>query len=839
MRPGAPISSTIMDISYKWLKRYIDFNLSPKELAASLTSVGLECDTVEEVESIRGGLRGVVIGKVLTCEPHPDSDHLHVTTVDLGGEEPEQIVCGAPNVAAGQTVAVATVGTVLYDGDKEIKIKKSKIRGVESFGMICAEDELGLGSSHEGIIVIDREVRPGTPAAEFYNVDSDYRLEVELTPNRVDAASHYGVARDLKARQWCEISQEGSGRELPEISVPDDRSFSTDRADGAVAVRVEDAAACPRYSGVTIRGVKVHESPEWLKSLLVSAGQRPINNIVDITNFILLGIGQPLHCFDLDKVEGGEIVVRTCPEGTKFTTLDGVERTLTEADLMICDAEKPMCIAGVFGGLDSGVTEETRDVFIESAYFNPTRVRRTARRHGLSTDASFRYERGTDPNITVYAARLAAIMIRELAGGEICGEVVDFYPSPITPAEFDFSLDYCNRLIGKEIPHDLVVTILRALEIQVEQTDDADKLHLRVPTYRVDVTRPCDIVEEILRIYGYNNVEIFTEAHINLSQRTDSDESNDLQQLVAEQLTGQGFNEIMNNSLSSQNYYTESQLMPLDRCVTLMNPLSGDLAVLRQTLLYGGLESIGHNVNRKATDLRFYEFGNIYSRDPQKEPTAEKPLAPYTESAALGLWITGNRESASWNTKAAESTVYDLKAVVENILRRMGVSQGALVWKQGEDEIYSAKLDIETRSGKSVGSLGLVRRAVLKKFDIAQDVSYAQLDWKALFKLSAKGKMEFTEIPRTQAVERDLALLVDKRVKFAEIEAAIRGAEKKLLREVRLFDVYEGDKLPAGSKSYAVAMKLQDNEKTLNDKQIDAVMAKIIKAVQALGAELR
>lgn len=828
-----------MNISYKWLKRYIDFDLSPKDLAAVLTSVGLECDTVEEVESIRGGLRGVVIGKVLTCEPHPDSDHLHVTTVDLGGDKPEQIVCGAPNVVAGQTVVVATVGTILYDGDKEIKIKKSKIRGVESMGMICAEDELGLGASHDGIIVIPEEVRPGTPAAEYFNVESDWRLEVELTPNRVDAASHYGVARDLKAKQWCDIALGDDRRELPEITTPDVSAFAPDRADGAATITVDDRQGCPRYSGVTIRGVKVAESPEWLKTLLVSAGQRPINNIVDITNFVLLGIGQPLHCFDLDKVKGEHIIVRTCPEGTAFTTLDGVERKLSEADLMICDAEKPMCIAGVFGGLDSGVTEETSSVFIESAYFNPTRVRRTARRHGLSTDASFRYERGTDPNITVYAARLAALLIRELAGGEICGDVADIYPEPVAPAEFDFSLDYCSRLIGKALPRELVVCILRALEIGVEETADPDKLHLRVPTYRVDVYRPCDVVEEILRIYGYNNVEIYTEAHINLSQRGDADFSYDLQQLVSEQLTGCGFNEILNNSLSSQSYYSESELLPLANCVTLMNPLSGDLSVLRQTLLYGGLESVAHNVNRKAVDLKFYEFGNVYSRDPQKEPTAEKPLAPYSERAALGIWMTGDKTPASWNTKAAEATVYDLKAAVENIFRRLGVNAAELQSRQGNDEIFSAKLDIDSRSGKHIATLGLVRRVLLKKFDIAQDVAYAEIDWNALYKLTARRRVTFTEIPRTQPVERDLALLVDKSVRFADIEAAIRGAEKRLLRDVRLFDVYEGKNLPEGKKSYAVSMTLQDNEKTLNDKQIEAVMAKIIKAVRNLGAELR
>lgn len=828
-----------MNISYKWLKRYIDFKLTPKELAAELTSVGLECDTVEEVESIRGGLRGVVTGKVLTCVDHPDSDHLHITTVDIGGGRVEQIVCGAPNVAAGQTVVVATVGTILYDGDKEIKIKKSKIRGVESMGMICAEDELGLGASHDGIMVLPDNVAAGMPAADYFNVSSDWRLEVELTPNRVDAASHYGVARDLKAKFCCEAAQGEVAGGTPEVSVPDVSAFSPDRADGAVAISVEDPQGCPRYSGVTIRGVKVQESPEWLKTLLVSAGQRPINNIVDVTNFVLLGIGQPLHSFDLDKVAGGQIHVRTCPEGTKFTTLDGVERTLSASDLMICDAEKPMCIAGVFGGMDSGVTGDTTSVFIESAYFNPTRVRRTARRHGLSTDASFRYERGTDPDITVYAAKLAALMIRELAGGEICGDVEDVYPDPVCRPEFDFSLDYCNRLIGKKIEKDLVVKILRALEIEVDETQDADVLRLRVPNYRVDVCRPCDIVEEVLRIYGYNNVEISDEAHVCMSQRTDVDFSNDLQQLVAEQLTGQGFSEIMNNSLTAKSYYEGSGLLPESRCVKLMNPLSGDLSVLRQTLLYGGLESVAHNVNRKSADLKFYEFGNVYFRNPEKESTKERPLAPYTERPVLGIWMTGALNRASWNMDSSPATVYDLKGVVENIFRRLGVKEGALVSVQGSDEMFAAKLTYSTRSGAEVAVLGIVSGSLLRKFDIDQEVVYAEIHWDALYKLASKGAVAFTDIPRTQPVQRDLALLVDREVKFADIEGAVRGAERKLLREVTLFDVYEGKNLPAGKKSYAISITLQDNEKTLNDKQIDAVMAKVIKAVKALGAELR
>lgn len=828
-----------MDISYKWLKRYIDFDLSPRELAATLTSLGLECDTVEEVESIRGGLRGVVIGKVLTCEDHPDSDHLHVTTVDLGNGEPTQIVCGAPNVATGQTVVVATVGTTLYDGDKEFQIKKSKIRGKESFGMICAEDELGLGTDHAGIMVLPDDVKPGTLASEYFNVESDYRLEVELTPNRVDAASHYGVARDLKAKEWCLMAQGEKQGEYPEISTPDTSAFSTDRPDGAVIVKVEDEQGCPRYSGVTIRGVEVKESPEWLKNLLTAAGQRPINNIVDITNFVLLGIGQPLHCFDLDHVKGEEIVVRTCPAGTKFTTLDGVERELHEADLMICDAEKPMCIAGVFGGLDSGVTENTKNVFIESAYFNPTRVRRTARRHGLSTDASFRYERGADPSITVYAARLAACLIKELAGGEICGGVVDVLPAPVEKKELDFSLSYCNNLIGKKLPAELVKCILKALEFEVNETEDADVLHLKVPTYRVDVYRPCDVVEEILRVYGYNNVEIGDEMHVSLSQRGATDESYDMQQIISEQLTAIGFSEIMNNSLTAVSYYENSELLPLANCVKLMNPLSNDLGVMRQTLLYGGLESIAHNVNRKMPDLKFYEFGNIYKFSPEKEFNAEKPLAQYSERMELGLWITGSKEQPSWNVKAEEATVYDLMGIVNNIFSRLGLPSAAIASTQSSDEIFSAKLDVASRSGKRIAEVGLIRSTILKKFGIEQSVAYAAIDWEALFKLTAKNRVTYTELPKTQAVERDLALLVDKSVKFADIEAAIRKAERKLLRDVRLFDVYEGKNLPAGKKSYAVSMKLQDNEKTLNDKQIDASMSRIIDALKALGAELR
>lgn len=826
-----------MNISYKWLKRFIDPEVSPRELAAELTSLGLECDTVEEVESIRGGLRGIVTGRVLTCVDHPDSDHLHITTVDLGTGEPVQIVCGAPNVAAGQNVVVATVGTTLYDGDKEFQIRKSKIRSVESFGMICAEDEIGVGTSHDGIMVLGEDVVPGTPAADYFKVDSDYVLEVELTPNRVDAASHLGTARDVKARMWCEAA-EGKREGYPEVTIPSVEDFHVDREDGAVSIRIEDKEGCPRYCGVTIRNVEVKESPEWLKTLLSTVGQRPINNLVDITNFILQGIGQPLHCFDLAKVKGEEIVVRTCPKGTKFTTLDGTERELDSADLMICNSEEPMCIAGVFGGLDSGVTEATKSVFIESAYFNPTRVRKTARRHGLSTDASFRYERGTDPNICDYAARLATVMIKELAGGEVCGGVKDLYEEPIEKVEMDFSLAYCASLIGKELPRELVICILKALEFDVEEKD-ADTLHLKVPTYRVDVYRPCDVVEEILRVYGYNNVEISDRMQVSLSQRTDTDYSYALEQIVSEQLTAQGFHEILNNSLSSVSYYENSELYPLEGCVRLMNPLSNDLAVLRRTLLYGGLESISHNVNRKEGNLKFYEFGKVYTYDSTKEATAEKPLAQFSENENLALWITGDMQRGSWNVKAAEATVYDLKGFLLNIFSRVGIAESSLKMEQGSDEFFAAKLDISFRSGKHLATVGILRSGLLKRFDIEQNVVYASIDWTALYKQARKTDVKYAELPKTQGVERDLALLVDKNVRFADIEEVIRKTEKKLLRDVRLFDVYEGKNLPAGKKSYAVSMQLQDMDKTLNDKQIEATMNKIIKALETFGAELR
>lgn len=821
-----------MNISYNWLKQYIDFDLNPEELASALTSIGLETGSVEEVESVRGGLRGVVIGKVLTCEEHPNSDHLHITTVDLGTGEPTQIVCGAPNVAAGQTVVVATVGTTLYDGDNAFQIKKSKIRGVESFGMICAEDELGIGTSHDGIIVLNEEVTPGTPAAQYYNLSSDYVLEVDLTPNRIDAASHYGVARDLSA--W--LAQNGKAGVLKR---PDVSSFNLENPSGAVEVVVENTKACPRYSGITIRNIKVAESPKWLKDRLTAIGQRPINNVVDITNYMLLGMGQPLHCFDVDKIKGNKVVVRNCDEATLFTTLDGVERKLDARDLMICNAQEPMCMAGVFGGLDSGVTENTTSVFIESAYFNPTSVRKTARRHGLNTDSSFRFERGIDPNTTVYNLKLAALLIKEVAGGEICGDIIDIYPDEIKPFAVTLQYDNVDSLIGKHIEPSVVDSILNSLEIEITARRDGE-IDLCVPTYRVDVQRPCDVIEDILRIYGYNNVEISTTIQSSLSGKTITDKANDMRELISEQLTAIGFNEIMNNSLTKESYYAEMSAYPLAECVKLMNPLSNDLSVMRQTLLFGGLESVAYNVNRRSSDLMMYEFGNVYKLNPEAQSTEDAPLAPYSEYSHLALWLTGNIRQGNWLRPEEPATIYDLKAIVANILTRLGISSKEIQLTQGESEIYAAMLNVVTRSGKQLGSMGLVSKAMLKKADIKQDVLYAELDWNALVRLAVKKKVTFTTLPKTQPVKRDLALLIDKTVTMEQIETVVRESERKLLRDVTLFDVYEGKNLPEGKKSYAIAITLQDDEKTLQDKQIDAVMAKVVANLEKrLGATLR
>lgn len=823
-----------MNISYNWLKKYLDFALTPDELAAALTSIGLETGGVEEVESIRGGLRGIVIGKVLTCVEHPNSDHLHITTVDLGDGQPTQIVCGAPNVAAGQTVVVATVGTILYGPEgEEFQIKKSKIRGVESFGMICAEDEIGVGASHDGIIVITGEdVKPGTPAAEYYGLTSDYVLEVDLTPNRIDAASHYGVARDLSA--WLACHAEASVLTRPSVEY-----FAVENPQGGVTVKVENTEACPRYCGVTVKGVTVKESPKWLKDALSAIGLRPINNIVDITNYLLHAMGQPLHCFDVDKIAGGEVIVKNATQGEKFVTLDGVEHTLDARDLMICNSREPMCIAGVFGGLDSGVTEQTTSVFLESAYFNPTSVRKTARRHGLNTDSSFRFERGVDPNNCRYVLHLAALMVKELAGGTVTGPEVDLYPVKINPARVTLGFDYATRLVGKEIPSDVITSILRSLEMQVIDINDKE-VTVDVPTYRVDVTRPCDVVEDMLRIYGYNNIEISDTVHSALSYKSRPDQESHLRNLISEQLCGEGFNEILNNSLTREAYYAGLEQMPASKCVKLLNPLSNDLNVMRQTLLFGGLESLSHNINRRESDLLMYEFGNVYTYNAEAAGNAGAVLAPYRQGSRLAIWMTGMLRPASWARTAAEVTVYDLKAVVANILSRLGITNAEIKTSESTSQLYAAGLDIATRSGKHIGSLGILAKKILHLADIKQPVMFAELDWDTLTGLAIKRKVTFKAMPKTQAVKRDLALLLDKNVTMERVETVVRSSERKLLKDVSLFDVYEGDKLPEGKKSYAITLTLQDDEKTLQDKQIEAVMSKVIaNLTKQLGAELR
>lgn len=820
-----------MNISYNWLKKYLNFDLTPEETSAALTSIGLETGGIEEVQTIKGGLEGLVIGKVLTCVDHPNSDHLHITTVDLGDGNPTQIVCGAANVAAGQHVVVATVGTTLYDGDQSFTIKKSKIRGEESFGMICAEDEIGIGTSHDGIIVLPETAVPGTPAKEYYNIKSDYVLEVDITPNRIDAASHYGVARDLAAY----LVRQGKQVTLQRPSVDD---FKVDTAEGAIAVEVLNEEACPRYAGVTIRGVKVAESPEWLRNALTAIGLHPINNIVDITNYLLHAIGQPLHCFDLNEIKGGKVVVRTAVNGSKFVTLDEVERTLTDQDLMICNAEEPMCIAGVFGGLKSGVTEKTTDIFLESAYFHPTWVRKTARRQALNTDASFRFERGIDNNNLIYVLKRAALMVQELAGGQICGDIIDTHPEGFPSFPVTLTYDKANKLIGKEIPADVIKEILHSLEVEIV-AEDADKLDLLVPTYRVDVQRDVDVIEDILRIYGYNNVEFTDAVHSNLSYKTATDENHRLQNLISEQLTGCGFNEIMCNSLSAISYYEGNEVYPDSRCARLLNPLSNDLCVMRQTLLFGGLESLARNINRRRPNLRMYEFGNCYFYD--ADASTEKAItAPYSEEKHLGLWLTGNRVSGSWAHPDEKTSVYELKAYVENILARVGVPAKEIVMTQMSNAIFSAALQITNRAGKLLAMVGIISKKVAKKFDIDIEVYYAELNWDNLMRHALRNKVTYTELPKFQAVKRDLALLVDDAVAFADIERIAYETERKLLKEVTLFDVYEGDKLPAGKKSYAVSFLLQDAEKTLNDKQIDNVMTRMIAALtKQLNAELR
>lgn len=820
-----------MNISYNWLKEYLDFDLQPEEVSAALTSIGLETGGVEEVQTIKGGLEGLVIGEVLTCEEHPNSDHLHITTVHVGDEQPLQIVCGASNVAAGQKVVVAVNGTKLYDGDEVFTIKRSKIRGVESNGMICAEDEIGLGTDHAGIIVLPGDAVVGTPAKEYYNVKSDYVLEVDITPNRVDATSHFGVARDLAA--YLKQNVKPTALKRPSVD-----AFKIEDETPAIEVVVENTEACTRYSGVTIKGVTIKESPEWLKNRLNIIGLHPINNVVDVTNFVLHEMGQPLHSFDAGKVKGNKVIVKTQPEGTKFVTLDGVERTLTDRDLMICNTEEAMCIGGVFGGLDSGVTEQTTDVFLESACFHPTWVRKTARRFGLNTDASFRFERGLDANNTMYVLKRAALLIQEVAGGTITGAIQDVYPNPVQPYTVEVAYDKINALIGKKIPVETVKSILASLEMEIV-SETAEGLTLHVPVYRIDVQRDVDVIEDILRIYGYNNIDFSDSVKSNLSYQTATDRSYDLQNLISEQLCGSGFNEIMNNSLTRSAYYNKLSTYPVSQCVMLMNPLSADLNGMRQTLLFGGLESIEHNAKRKNGNIRFFEFGNCYAYNVEKK-REDATLAAYTEDYRLGIWVCGNRLENSWAHADEKSTVYELKAYVENILVRLGVNRKKVIFGNLSNDIYSAGVSITTASGRPLGTFGIVNRSICKAMDIDFEVYYAELSWTLLMKETKKNKVTFSEISKFPAVKRDLALLLDKSVQFAEIQKIAEDSERKLLKDVSLFDVYEGKNLPAGKKSYAVSFLLQDETKTLNDKQIDAIMQKIRKNLETqLGASLR
>ncbi len=822
-----------MNVSYKWLKEYVDFDLTPQETADALTSCGLEVDALEEVQSIKGGLKGLYVGKVLTCEAHPNSDHLHVTTVDLGKGEPQQIVCGAPNVAAGQKVIVADLGCVLYDGDQSFTIKKSKLRGVESLGMICAEDEIGVGTSHDGIIVLPEDAPVGQPAAEYYHLESDWLIEIDITANRADALGHWGVARDLYA--W--LKQNGYETSLHRPSCDE---FVVDNEELPIDVEIENTEACKRYACVSITDCEVKESPKWLQDKLNIIGLRPINNIVDITNYIMMAYGQPLHCFDADMVTGHKIVVRTQPEGTKFVTLDGEEHTLGEHDLSICNAEEPMCIAGIFGGKGSGTYETTKSVVLESAYFHPTWIRKSARRHGLSTDASYRFERGVDPNGQIYALKQAAILCKQLAGGKISMQIKDVYPEPMQDFPVRLNYEYAHRLIGKEIGAETIKNIATSLEMKIVK-EDAEGIDLLVPAYRVDVQRPCDVVEDILRIYGYNNVEIPTQLKSSLTVQGDEDKAYHSQNLVAEQLVGEGFMEILNNSLSKTSYYTDLELnkYPLENVVKVMNPLSVDLGGRRIIKNFGGLESIARNINHKSQNLKFFEVGNTYLYNKEKW-SEESPIKAYSQEAHMSLFITGKRVEGSWAHADEQSSIYELKAVVENILRRVGMPQNNLVIKHSDNNIFAKGVNYETRAGKVLVEMGILSNKLKKAFDIEQDVFYADVHWDNLVKTVKKVNLTYTDISKYPSVSRDLALLVDKNVEFAQIEQIARQTEKKLLKSVVLFDVYEGKNLPEGKKSYAVNFILQDEEKTLNDKQIDAIMKKLIANLTGkLNAELR
>lgn len=795
-----------MKISYNWLQQFLKIDWEATKTGELLTDLGLEVEGIETKESIKGSLKGVVVGEVLTCIQHPNADRLKLTTVNLGDEKPVQIVCGAPNVAAGQKVPVATVGTILYDEKGEgFKIKKGKIRGEESHGMICAEDELGLGKSHDGIMILDNKLKPGTPASEVFNIETDYVFEIGLTPNRSDAMSHYGVARDLRAG----LIQQDVKKELISPSVSD---FHVDERTLRFDVEVEDKDLAPRYCGITITDVIIKDSPEWIQNRLKAIGITPKNNVVDITNYVLHELGQPLHAFDAQKVKGNKIKVKTLKEGTKFTTLDEVERTLSSEDIMICDADSnPLCIAGVFGGLNSGVTENTTSIFLESAYFNPVSVRKTAKRHGLNTDASFRFERGIDINMTEYALKRAALLIEEYAEGKLASDVSDFYPVKIEDFQVFLSYENAYRLIGQEIPKDTIKNILASLEIKINSETEGG-LGLTIPSYRTDVQREADIIEEILRVFGYNNIEFSNK--LNTSITFNSDTNTKVENIIANHLSALGFNETMANSLTKSDYINLSENIKEDANVVMLNPLSNDLGVMRQSLLFSGLESISYNINRKNNSLKFYEFGKTYHKFNGK----------YQEDKHLTLFVTGNRAKESWNSNNSISDFFYLKGIITTVLQRVGVSK--IKTSPSKSDIFSEGITLSLGKIKLV-DFGVVKRYILKEFGIKQEVLFADFNLENLYNLSGNKKIKVSELPKFPTVKRDLALLLDHNIAFNEVYNLAFQSERNLLKEVDLFDVYEGDNLPEGKKSYAVSFLLQDENKTLEDKQIDKIMQKL------------
>ena len=827
-----------MKISYNWLRGYIPTDLEPAVIADILTNIGLEVEGIETFESVKGGLKGVIIGEVLSCSPHPGADRLTITMVDLGMGSPVQIVCGAPNVAPGQKVPVARIGTTLYPGGESLTIKKAKIRGEESHGMICAEDELGLGDSHDGIMVLDPGAAKGTPAADYFGITADTIFEIGLTPNRIDAASHLGVARDLAAF----LAQTGHVR----LNRPSVESFTIDNRERVIPVEIEEKAGCRRYSGLTISGLTVKESPGWLKERLRSIGLTPINNVVDITNFVLQECGQPLHAFDADRVTGNRVIVKTLPGGTRFVTLDEEERTLLSTDLMICNEKEGMCIAGVFGGIRSGVTETTRNIFLESACFDPVYIRRTSRHHQLLTDASFRFERGSDPDITVWALKRAALLIREIAGGRISSDVVDVYPEPVGPFPVEITFKNVNRLIGNTIPPEVIHSILESLDIRVERQDE-EGMVLSVPPFRVDVQREADIIEEILRIYGFNRIEVDHVLRSTISHTPRPDREK-VVNLVSDTLTANGYFELKSNSLTRSVYYdTEEATDP--GAVRLHNPLSQDLALMRKTLLYGGLEAIAYNINRKHPDLNFYEFGYCYFQDPGggsgdrsgggSGDRSSGPLAKFHEQLHLGIFLTGNTREGNWIQRAEPSSFYTLKSSVETVLDRLGIDPFGLEVADEENSNFSESLSFAA-GGRHIVEYGKISPTLLDKFGIGQEIFAAEFNWENVMELLADQRIIFRPLPRFQVVNRDLSLMLDRSVTYRSLRSLAFRTEPDLLRNVTLFDVYEGDKIEAGKKSYALSFTLLDEEKTLTDKQIDRTMDNIARAFKKeLGAVVR